>query len=443
MPAINLVGNIRKFIWFGVLYNARAYYPVLAILFIDLGLTLDQFIFLNLIWALTIFLFEVPSGALADVIGRRKLLIIASILMVLEMLFLLGSSIAGTQFVFLLCMFNRICSGLSEAFASGSDEALAYDSLPDENRQVSWDKVLATSMRIRSLGFAIAMVLGGLFYDPKILNQWLPQSLNLSLFVAHKLPVIIVLSQGVICFFITISMTELPMNRVLSAREACKNVLYLTWKTMKSALNHPRLVSIMVIGLMIDSVVRNFATINSSYYRAIKVPEWSYGFIGASVGLLGLLIPSLAEKLNLRFSIQSNFKIIAVIVFFALLMLAAIWPIWGVIPTMILMSTLGFLSFTISRSLHSEADSSNRATLLSVKGLVFNLGYALFSLIFSKTLSELSFKSSETSLSKILLWQVPFYFFMMLFLFLWIVFGKSLLLISDCLADPRNTRCWR
>ncbi|HMW48369.1 MAG TPA: hypothetical protein PKC70_08745, partial [Cellvibrionaceae bacterium] len=62
----SLAGNPRRYIIFTVFYNARAYYPVLAVLFLDLGLSLDQFVLLNLIWALTIFFCEVPSGALAD-----------------------------------------------------------------------------------------------------------------------------------------------------------------------------------------------------------------------------------------------------------------------------------------------------------------------------------------------------------------------------------------
>ena len=103
---------------FTVFYNARAYYPVLAILFLDLGLTLDQFVLLNLIWAATIFLFEVPSGALADTIGRKKLLVFAAGLMVVEMLCLLLAPRGGGALLVGLCVMNRICSGLSEACAS-------------------------------------------------------------------------------------------------------------------------------------------------------------------------------------------------------------------------------------------------------------------------------------------------------------------------------------
>ncbi|MEX1048952.1 MAG: MFS transporter, partial [Akkermansiaceae bacterium] len=137
----DLSGNPQRFVIFTVFYNARAYYPVLAILFLDLGLTLDQFVLLNLIWAATIFLFEVPSGALADTLGRRKLLIAAALLMVLEMLCLLVAPRDGGGLLLFLCILNRVLSGLSEACASGADEALAYDSLAESERADSWDRL--------------------------------------------------------------------------------------------------------------------------------------------------------------------------------------------------------------------------------------------------------------------------------------------------------------
>jgi len=67
--------NVRLYRWFTILYNARAYYPVLAVLFVDLGLRLEDYSRLNALWAVTILLLEIPSGALADTIGRKKLVV--------------------------------------------------------------------------------------------------------------------------------------------------------------------------------------------------------------------------------------------------------------------------------------------------------------------------------------------------------------------------------
>ncbi|MGD8952317.1 MAG: MFS transporter, partial [Desulfobacterales bacterium] len=117
---------------FRVFFNARFYYPVFTILFLDFGLTLEQFALLNVAWAATIVLLEVPSGALADTLGRRNLLVFTGILMVMEMALLCFVPRGNTNILFGVFLMNRILSGAAEAAASGADEALAYDSLQKE-----------------------------------------------------------------------------------------------------------------------------------------------------------------------------------------------------------------------------------------------------------------------------------------------------------------------
>jgi len=413
----NLSKNASRFIIFSVFFSARAYYPVLAILFLDLGLTLDQFVLLNLIWAATIFLFEVPSGALADTIGRRRLLIAASTLMIIEMLCLLFAPYNGGAVLLLLCIINRICSGLSEACASGADEALAYDSLPNEERAHAWDELLATTMRWRSVGFVVAMILGGLLYDPHIINSILPASFQLSANEVHRLPIALVLCQAFVCLFICLRMQE-PART--STGSTLKSAIQLTLKTALWAFTHRTILVVILIGVSIDSIVRNFATINSSYYRLIGLSEWTYGFIGAALGVLGWFVPGIAKYLNNRFSMMANLGLITAVTFVGLAALIPAWPMYGIIPAMLLMTTMGFLSFTISRVLHQEADSSRRATLLSVKGLVFNFGYGLFSLGFSVLLANFPDAPAGTALRSALLWQVPAFALTVTALFIWV-----------------------
>ncbi len=412
----DLSKNANRFIIFTVFFTARAYYPVLAILFLDLGLSLDQFVLLNLMWAATIFIFEVPSGALADTIGRRTLLIAASALMIIEMLCLLFAPRDGGALLLLLCVINRICSGLSEACASGADEALAYDSLPSEGRAHAWDKLLATTMRWRSVGFVIAMILGGLLYDPRIINAILPTSFQLSANIVHRLPVVLVLCQALVCLFICLRMQE-PVH--VAAGSTLQNTIQLTLRTARWAFSHRTILVVILIGVCIDSIVRNFATINSSYYRLINLPEWTYGFLGAALGILSWFVPSIAKYLNNRYSMLTNLGLVAVAALLGLAALIPAWPIYGIIPAMFLMTIMGFLGFTISRVLHQEADSSKRATLLSVKGLVFNLGYGLFSLGFSGLLASFPDTPAGTALRSALLWQMPLFALMIMGLFIW------------------------
>lgn len=412
----DLSRNANRFIIFTVFFSARAYYPVLAILFIDLGLTLDQFVMLNLIWAITIFLFEVPSGALADTIGRRTLLITASVLMVIEMLCLLVAPRDGGMLLLLLCVINRICSGLSEACASGADEALAYDSLPPDNRASAWDHLLANAMRWRSIGFVVAMIIGGVLYDADTINSILPASLHITTDVARRLPVLLVLLQALVCLVIAWRMVE-PVHA--AAGSTLSHAFQLTISTARWVFTNPKTLVVIVIGVALDSIVRNFATITSSYYRLIELPEWSYGFFGAAVGLLGWFVPGIAKRLNARFSTLTNMGLIAVMTLIGLIALVPAWPQYGVVPTLFLMMTMGFLSFTVSRVLHEEADSSRRATVLSVKGLIFNLGYGLFSLGFSALLASFPDTPEGAALRNALLWQVPFFMVLTSVLMIW------------------------
>ncbi len=424
MNAADLLGNSRRFILFTVFYNARAYYPVLAILFLDLGLTLDQFVLLNLIWAATIFVFEVPSGALADTIGRKKLLVTAAVLMIVEMSCLLLAPRDGGSLLFTLCVLNRICSGLSEACASGADEALAYDSLPVNERTSSWDKLLARAMRWRSIGYVIAMILGGLIYNSAPLNSILPADLKLSENTAHRLPVAVVFVQALVCLIITLRMVEPPRVVRQGPKNKLSDAFKLTLQSARWVFTNPKTLLVVVVGTAIDSIVRNFATINSSYYRLIDLPEWTFGFIGAALGLLGWFVPSFAVRLNQRFGTLASLSIVSGVAWIGLAGLIPAWPVYGILPAMILMTTLGFLGFTVSRALHAETDSARRATVLSVKGLAFNLGYGLFSFGFSRLLASLPAEPRTAALLGALFWQVPAFALVMVVLLSW---GKILL----------------
>lgn len=169
--AVSLAGNIPRFLAFRVLFSARFYYPVLAVLFLDYGLSLTQFALLNALWAAAIVLLEVPSGALADRWGRARLVRLASWIMVVEMAVLVLVPLGAPWLVFTAFALNRILSGTAEACASGADEALAYDSLKALGREAEWPAVLRRLMRWQSLAFALAMLTGAAVYDPDFLNR--------------------------------------------------------------------------------------------------------------------------------------------------------------------------------------------------------------------------------------------------------------------------------
>ncbi len=115
---------------------------------------------------------EVPSGALADIVGRR-VVVTAGALMVVEIALLCFVPLGHPDWVFTTFLLNRILSGLAEALASGADEALAYDTLKAHHRATDWPQVLATLMRRNSLAFVAALTFGAFVYDAEALQRLL------------------------------------------------------------------------------------------------------------------------------------------------------------------------------------------------------------------------------------------------------------------------------
>lgn len=87
------------------------------------GYTLTQIGLAETIFHITSLIWEIPSGILADVFGRKKMLIVSVIMQMI-----------GNIVMILSCNFAMVCLSiglfaLSYNFSSGSGDALAYDSL--------------------------------------------------------------------------------------------------------------------------------------------------------------------------------------------------------------------------------------------------------------------------------------------------------------------------
>lgn len=365
--------NVRWYAWFTIFFSARFYYPIFSILFLDLGLTLAEFGKLNAIWALTILCAEVPSGALADLIGRRKLLISAAVLMVLEMAVLLCAPQGAGGWLFAACAVNRVLSGLAEAAASGADEALAFDSL---EKPADWDEVLEVTMRLRAGAMIVAMVVGAIAYDAG--------RFGVPVGLAHRLPIVFCFLQALTALWIAVKFREVKKCEGATFSK----ILEQTLSAARWVFTTKVAIFLVVGGLLIDGVVRNFATIVSEYYRLIEIPVYAFGFIAAGTSMLGMIIPKLSRYLAQRYSVLTNLGLTAGWVTLCLWQLGSARIGVGVLPAVALILVLSHLGFLMSRSLNQLASSEQRATVLSVKGLLFNLGYGTVSLCFGAAVSH-------------------------------------------------------
>ena len=104
-------------------------------------------------------LMDLPSGALADMVGRKKTVIMGRLICLIGYIFLFFR-----HDLFGLIIWN-LCNQTDSAFTSGANSALIYDSLK-ENGQVenNYKKAEADTFMYNTIGMAIAAIIGGFLF---------------------------------------------------------------------------------------------------------------------------------------------------------------------------------------------------------------------------------------------------------------------------------------
>lgn len=434
-----LEGNLKRFVRFRLFFNARFYYPVFTILYLDYGLSLEQFAILNMIWALTIVVAEVPSGALADIIGRKQLLVFAAVLMVVEMALLSFVPVGPSTLLFVVFLVNRVFSGLAEAAASGADEALAYDSLVALGREAEWPRLLETTTRTLSVGFFVTMITGALAYDETVVNTvlgWVNGGWSLPRETIIRLPVIFTLATSFVVLTTTLGMREIRQsagNGTLpqaTLREGIVRPFRQILQAARWTLDHRFVLFVILAALALDSVARQFVVLASEYYRIIEIPPAWFGFIGAGMALLGIVNARVSRYLVTRQSPFFNYLVLSAILLVGLTGIMFAIPWFGVVFAIGAFVMMGMVNFQSSFYLNREVDSEQRATVLSFRGLACNLGLGLASLLYTGWIAVLK-AQAETGLDPGILQERVFVdslkafpvYFLVLFLLL-IAFGR-------------------
>lgn len=415
--------NLPLFVAFRVLFHARFYYPVIGVLFLDLGLTLEQYALLNVIWAVVIIVLEIPSGALADVIGRKRMVVLAAALMVAEMA--VFAFAPRGEWMFWLLVLNRVLSGAAEACASGADEALAYDSLPEDDRKTTWPRVLESLMRWKSGGFFVAMVSGAVLFDQSLMSSflgwsgWSPDS-------TVRWPVYATLLTSIACFFVALNFREPPRHT-----GGTHHAIGRAWQNVIEGAVHVftsrRILFLMVAALLIDSFVRIFLTFASNYYRLIELPPFVNGLLGSALALLGFAVAPVAKRMVAHRGVVANYTIVAALVLLGLTGTALAWPYWGAWVVVPLGLSMSMLQFFTSNYLNQWTESRVRATVLSFRGVAFNLGYAIAGVLFAQLTAHLRTTHPGADENSIFAMSLPWLpsVFLVCGIFLWLALHRA------------------
>lgn len=389
--------NPRLFVLFRVLFNARFYYPVYALMFLDFGLTQEHFATLNFVWAITIVLLEVPSGALADQIGRRPLVIGAAILMMVEMLVMFLMPVvdrdafdgdrseldAAIWFLFTVFIVNRVLSGAAEAAASGADEALAYDSLPVADRDEQWSRLTSRLMKWQAVGFIVVTLIGAAVYDPAFVNGILRlfgSDLALTQSQTLKFPIALTFLLSIPVLAVALKMRE-PSDFVKPEKKHFFATTYdsfcRTFRAGRWIAHTPAALMLLLVGLFFDSIMRLYYTVGSIWLEVIGYKPAQLGVISVAGSVAGIVAAVIAERLIARHTAKYNFRLVTLLVLIGIASLAFPIQYWSVLFLPTIWISMRLLHFFLSNYLNRVTSAENRATVLSFRGLSMNLSYGI------------------------------------------------------------------
>ncbi|WP_045385058.1 MFS transporter [Vibrio rotiferianus] len=382
------IRNVRCFLMFRSSYFARFYYPVFTLLYLDYGLTLSQFAMLNVVWAATIVLAEVPSGAFADTLGRKRLVVLSSLVMFIEIAMIAFVPTGNPSFVFVVFLINRVLSGLAMALASGADEALAYDTLKEQGKEELWPRVLQIQLRLSSSVGIVVTLVGAAMYDVNFMANvyhFLGLAEPESTQDIMRVPVYATLFVAMIAIYAALGMREAKKVMPSSESKLASTMasMKLTLDTAKWVLSTPYVLFILLYYSLFEHTSRMFLTMNSQYYRAIDIPIIYFGFIGAGISVLQILLASQSRRLAESMEPKTFIAIMGLASMATYYWISLGWSIYGVIPALILIFIIMTMNIFISYHLNKKTESHNRATVLSFKGLMFNLGYGSIGILYA------------------------------------------------------------
>lgn len=250
--------------------------PVLALLLMAHGATIETISLLIGVYSVTVVIAEFPSGVLADLVGQKRVFQLSNLFALLSFALMLVSQSA------IMLLFAMISNGLSRAFASGTLDALAVNQSTTRDEGVLL-KITSRFSILESAGLALGALIGGLMAavgDVYAVNL----AANILLY-------------GLVFLFTLLSVREKRAQKPDGERTPTRALIKNQMKQSLSFIVQKGVVRT----ILIFSAVTGFAMIGvETYwqpaYSSFQTPAWSLGLVTFGVFLSVMLGSKLTER---------------------------------------------------------------------------------------------------------------------------------------------------
>jgi len=341
--------NVRLYYFYTVFANLLILGPIITLYYLARDLNYAQILSLQAISAVTVVALEVPTGAVADLLGRKKSILLGAATMAFS-IFLYGM---GRSFFIFACAEFLFAVGAS--FKSGADTALLYDSLKRTHREAAFKDVISRG----SYYALLAQVPGSIVSS--ILFEW---SIALPLFI----------SAGFvgISFLIAWRFEEIEVYE----KEERPAYFHQIAKSARTLATHPKIRSIVVFCMVYLLFSRAGFWMIQPYLKAVDLPVKSFGLLFAGFNLIAAFSSRQTPKYLQKSKGWSLIGLMGIL----LVSFLGLWQLqnWiGILFLSLQQIARGFYRPTTQKYINKHIPSQERATVLSLQSMLQNLTVAL------------------------------------------------------------------
>lgn len=299
------------------------------------------------VFHVTSLLLEIPTGAVADMFGRKT----SRILGVLSYFVYIFIIISANSFG-LVALGFAICA-LSYVFESGAAEAIIYDTLIELEQEDKFMKFMGTKELIFQLSGFAAMLVGG----------------TIAL-IGYEMNFYVTGGFFLVALIMILSMKEVPIHKkeVLSIKEQVKKQFVISFKTV---FQNKRLFLLIIVGALMTAPTTTVFFFYQNYFDLNGVPIYLITiYIGLHSGAsaIGGVFASRLEK---RFGEKKILYVVPLIISISFWLILI--PQITLVPFIILGIMDSLFYIVLVDYMNRMVSSEVRATVLSVFGMMFSV----------------------------------------------------------------------
>ena len=344
--------------------------PIIILFFKENGLSLTEIMALQGAYSLTVALFEVPSGYLADLFGRKACIVFSTIFSFVGFLFFCFFS------GFYYFLIAQILVGFAGSLISGSDSALIYDTLLQTNNKDDYAKIEGRNYAIGNFSEATAGIFGGFLAVSSI---YLPVYVQTA-FIFLSIP-------------IAFTLVEPEIKNITSSKNSLQSIFILVKSTL---LESSKLRWLIVYSSAMGVATLSMAWFSQPFFIAIDLPLVLFGIFWALLNFSSGISSYNSHYFSNKFNYK-NLIYFSVIMSLSFFLLGFSIISYGLFFIFIIYFLRGIVTPILRNEINKITSSNIRATVLSVRSFIIRVSFAILAPV-------LGFIAEHNSLS------ITFYF---------------------------------